>query len=158
MKISLKKGLNFGLTSAVITTLGLITGLNSSTGSKMVIISGILIIAVADSFSDALGIHISTESEGNYTNKEVWQATFATFLSKFIFALTFLIPYLFLGLNLAFWVDIVWGGLILIFVSYRLAKQQNLKPQGIIFEHLFISVVVLFLGYYIGKMINQYIK
>lgn len=158
MKISLKKGLNFGLTSAVITTLGLITGLNSSTGSKMVIISGILIIAVADSFSDALGIHISTESEGNYTNKEVWQATFATFLSKFIFALTFLIPYLFLGLNLAFWVDIVWGGLILIFVSYRLAKQQNLKPQGIIFEHLFISVVVLFLGYYIGKIINQYIS
>lgn len=158
MKISLKKGLNFGLTSAVITTLGLITGLNSSTGSKMVIISGILIIAVADSFSDALGIHISTESEGNSTNKEVWQATFATFLSKFIFALTFLIPYLFLGLNLAFWVDIVWGGLILIFVSYRLAKQQNLKPQGIIFEHLFISVVVLFLGYYIGKIINQYIS
>ncbi len=158
MKISLKKGLNFGLTSAVITTLGLITGLNSSTGSKMVIISGILIIAVADSFSDALGIHISTESEGNSTNKEVWQATFATFLSKFIFALTFLIPYLFLGLNLAFWIDIVWGGLILIFVSYRLAKQQNLKPQGIIFEHLFISVVVLFLGYYIGKIINQYIR
>lgn len=158
MKISLKKGLNFGLTSAVITTLGLITGLNSSTGSKMVIISGILIIAVADSFSDALGIHISTESEGNSTNKEVWQATFATFLSKFIFALTFLIPYLFLGLNLAFWIDIVWGGLILIFVSYRLAKQQNLKPQGIIFEHLFISVVVLFLGYYIGKIINQYIS
>ncbi|MDD3085324.1 MAG: hypothetical protein PHU32_05560 [Candidatus ainarchaeum sp.] len=158
MKISLKKGLNFGLTSAVITTLGLITGLNSSTGSKMIIISGILIIAIADSFSDALGIHISTESEGNYTNKEVWQATVATFLSKFIFALTFLIPYLFLNLNLAFWIDIIWGGFILVFVSYRLAKQQNLKPQGIIFEHLFISVVVLFLGYYIGKMINQYIK
>ncbi len=158
MKISLKKGLNFGLTSAVITTLGLITGLSSSTGSKMIIISGILIIAIADSFSDALGMHISVESEGKYTNREVWQATIATFLSKFIFALTFLIPYLFLSLNLAFWVDIIWGVFILIFVSYRLAKQQNLKPQGIIFEHLFISAVVLFLGYYIGKMINQYIK
>jgi len=74
MKLSLKKGLSFGLTSAVITTLGLITGLDASTGSSLIIISGILTIAIADSFSDALGMHVSTEAEGGHTTREVWES------------------------------------------------------------------------------------
>lgn len=55
MKHSLKTGLCFGLTSATITTLGLMVGLHSFSGSKAVIIGGILTIAIADAFSDALG-------------------------------------------------------------------------------------------------------
>lgn len=62
MKLSLRKGFSFGLTSAAITTLGMIIGLDSAMHSKLVVIGGILSIAVADSFSDALGIHISEES------------------------------------------------------------------------------------------------
>ena len=62
MKNSLKKGYSFGLTSGIITTLGLIVGLNSSTGSKLVVIGGIITIAIADAMSDALGMHISQES------------------------------------------------------------------------------------------------
>jgi len=59
MRHSLRTGLSFGLTSGIITTLGLIVGLHSGTHSKIVVISGVLIIAIADSFSDAFGIHIS---------------------------------------------------------------------------------------------------
>ncbi len=158
MKLSLKKGLSFGLTSAVITTLGLITGLGASTGSSLVIISGILVIAIADSFSDALGMHVSTEAEGGHTTREIWEATISTFLAKFIFALTFVIPFLFLSINLAFWLDIIWGVLILIMVSYRLAREQKLKPRSVIIEHLFITTIVLFLGHYLGQLISNYIK
>ena len=53
----LKKGLGFGLTSGVITTLGLIVGLHAGFQSKAVVIGGILTIAIAD----ALGIHPSEE-------------------------------------------------------------------------------------------------
>ena len=81
MKHSVKTGLCFGLTSGIITTLGLIVGLHSGTGSKLVIIGGILTIAVADAFSDALGIHISEESENKHTAREIWQSTTSTFLS-----------------------------------------------------------------------------
>jgi len=87
MKHSLKIGFSFGLTSGIITTLGLIVGLHSGTHSKLVILGGILIIAIADAFSDALGIHISEESEGKHTTKEIWESTIATFLAKFVFAL-----------------------------------------------------------------------
>ncbi|HID20408.1 MAG TPA: hypothetical protein EYP28_05685, partial [Methanophagales archaeon] len=62
MKHSLKIGFSFGLTSAIITTLGLMVGLHSGTHSKLVVIGGVLTIAIADAFSDALGIHISEES------------------------------------------------------------------------------------------------
>ena len=54
MKHQLKVGLSFGLTSAIITTLSLMVGLISGTESKMVVIGGILTIAIADAFSDAL--------------------------------------------------------------------------------------------------------
>ena len=52
MKHSLKTGLSFGLTSEIITTLGLMVGLNSSTHSDLVVIGGILTIAIADGFLD----------------------------------------------------------------------------------------------------------
>lgn len=56
-------GLSFGLTSGVITTLGLIVGLHAGTHSRMVVIGGILTVAVSDAMSDALGIHISEEAK-----------------------------------------------------------------------------------------------
>jgi len=82
MKDSLRTGITFGLTSAVITTLGLMVGLSSGTGSKMAVLGGVLTIAIADAFSDALGIHVSEESENVHTTKEIWGATAATFLAK----------------------------------------------------------------------------
>ena len=59
MKESVKKGFGFGLTSGVITTLGMMVGLNASTGSRTAVIGGIIAIAIADAFSDAVGMHIS---------------------------------------------------------------------------------------------------
>ena len=58
----------------------------------MVVIGGILTIAVADSLSDALGIHLSQESDKKNSKKSIWMSTLITFLAKLIFALTFLIP------------------------------------------------------------------
>jgi len=53
-----------------------------------------LTIAVADSFSDALGIHVSQESDKKNSKKDIWLATLTAFLAKLIFALTFLLPIL----------------------------------------------------------------
>ena len=58
MKDSLRTGISFGLTSAVITTLGLMVGLHSGTHSKIVVLADIPTVAIVDAFSDALGIHI----------------------------------------------------------------------------------------------------
>jgi VIT1/CCC1 family predicted Fe2+/Mn2+ transporter len=158
MKESYKKGLSFGLTSAVITTLGLMVGLNSSTGSKLVVISGILIIAISDAFSDALGIHVSEEANVNNKSRHVWEATIITFFSKSLFALTFLIPFLFFSLSTSVIVSIFWGAFLLIVISYKIGKNSGFsrrKISHIIMEHLFIALLVITASYYLGILVNN---
>ena len=109
MKSSFKTGLSFGLTSGVITTLGLMVGLHSGTHSRTVVIGGILTIAIADAMSDALGMHIAEESKNNGVVSEIWESTIATFLAKFLIALTFVVPVLLLPLEVAMMVSVGWG-------------------------------------------------
>ncbi|MBU0670982.1 MAG: VIT1/CCC1 transporter family protein [Patescibacteria group bacterium] len=155
MKTSIKKGFSFGLTSGIITTLGLIVGLNSGTHSKTVVLGGILIIAIADAMSDALGVHISEESENQHKPNEIWESTFATFFSKFIFALTFVIPILVFPLNVAIIVSIIWGLSLIVIMSFLIAKQEKAKPWSIIFEHLGITILVIIATYFVGGWINK---
>ena len=90
-------GMSFGLVSGVITSLGLVVGLTVGTQSRIAVIGGIVTIAVADSLSDALGIHVSGEAESVHSPMEVWMATGVTFLTKFVVATSFLAPVLLLG-------------------------------------------------------------
>lgn len=156
MKISVKKGFGFGLTSGIITTLGLIVGLNAGTHSKMIVIGGILFIAIADSLSDALGIHISEESTSRKgKNKAIWESTFSTFFFKLIFALTFIVPILLLELNMAIIASIIWGLFLLTIFSSHIAKMKNEKPGKVIAEHLIIAVLVIVLTHFIGDWISK---
>ena len=151
-KHSLKTGLSFGLTSGIITTLGLMVGLHSGTNSKLAVIGGILTIAIADAFSDALGIHVSEESENVHTQTEIWESTIATFLAKFLFALTFIVPVLLLSLSTAVLVSLAWGFSVLGLLSYKMG--QNERPWRVVGEHLLIAAVVVVLTHYVGAWIG----
>ena len=155
MKHSLKVGFSFGLTSGIITTLGLMVGLHSGTHSKLAVIGGILTIAIADAFSDALGIHISEESENRHTVKEIWESTISTFFSKFLFALTFIIPVLLFELTTAIVVSIIWGLSLLGIFSYGMAKEQKEKPWKVVAEHLIIALVVIVITHYVGEWVSS---
>ena len=155
MKHSLKIGFSFGLTSGIITTLGLMVGLHSGTHSKLVVIGGVLTIAIADAFSDALGIHISEESENKHTAKEIWEATISTFFSKFVFALTFIIPLLLFELSTAIVVSIIWGLSMLGILSFSIAKEQKERPWKVVVEHLIIALVVIVITHYVGDWISS---
>ena len=156
MKVSIKKGLGFGLTSGIITTLGVIIGLNAGTNSKNIVLGGILIIAIADSMSDALGIHISEESGHQHTtHTEVWESTISTFLFKFIFALSFIIPILLFNLNTAIIISIIWGLLLLTGFSFYIAKGRKIKAWKVIAEHLIIAILVIIITHFVGGWINK---
>jgi len=153
---SSKKGVSFGLTSGIITTLGLMVGLDSGTGLKSVVIGGVLTVAIADAFSDALGMHMSEESDKKNTHKKIWNATIMTFFAKLIIASSFIIPLLILNLQLAIIVNLIWGLLLLSTFNYFLAKQRNENPLKTIFNHLFIAVIVVVITYFIGELIAFY--
>ena len=155
MKDSLRTGFTFGLTSAEITTLGLMVGLQSGTHSRIVVLAGILTIAIADAFSDALGIHVSEEAENKHTAKQIWAATISTFLAKFLFAMTFVLPVILFTLSTAIVVSLIWGLSILSLLSYIIAKTQNEPPWKIVAEHLLISIVVIGLTHWVGDWLGK---
>jgi VIT1/CCC1 family predicted Fe2+/Mn2+ transporter len=155
MNHSLKIGFIFGLTSGIITTLGLIVGLDAGTHSRLAVIGGVLTIAIADAFSDALGIHISEESESKHIQKEIWESTLSTFLAKFFFASTFLVPLLLFELSTAIIVSIAWGLSMLGILSFLIAREQKVKPWKVITEHLVIAAVVIVLTHYVGDWISK---
>ena len=154
MKISIRKGLGFGLTSGVITTLGLLVGLNFGTHSKKIVLGGILLIAVADALSDSLGIHMSEESGSKETTeKQVWESTLSTVFFKFLFALTFAIPVLLFTLQIAVIIGVIWGFILLIIFSLYIAKHRKEKPSHVILEHLIIAILVVIITYFLGNWI-----
>ena len=129
-------------------------GLCSSTGIRLAVIGGVLIIALADSLSDALGIHISEEAGGVHSTKLVWEATIVTFLTKFFVSISFVVPILLLDLNLAVVISVIWGLFLISLLSYFIAKDQKAKPLKIIGEHLLIAIFVILASYYMGSWIS----
>ena len=154
MKHWLRTGISFGLTSAVITTLGLMIGLHSGTHSKIVVLAGILTIAIADAFSDALGIHVSAEAGNTHTTKQLWGDTIVTILTKFLVAMTFVVPVLLLSLSTAIVVNLIWGLSLLSVLSYIIAKSQNEAPWKIVGEHILIAIIVIAITRWIGNWIG----
>lgn len=153
MNHSIKIGFSFGITTAIITTLGLMVGLESGTSSRLAVIGGVITIAVADAFSDALGIHVSEESENKHTSKEIWTATISTFITKAVFASLFIIPLLIFTLGTAIIVSVIFGLLLVMIFSYILAKQQGSKPWRIVGEHLLIASIIIVITHYLGKWV-----
>lgn len=149
-----RTGLFFGATSGVITTIGLIVGLNSGTKSVIAVLGGILVIAVADAMSDALGIHLAEEADPSTTHGHVWSATIMTFLTKFAFSISFAVPLLLLPLATAVLASVIWAMLVITVLSYFLARSQDEPPLAIIAEHVGIAMLVVIFSHYIGVWVG----
>ncbi|HJT20839.1 MAG TPA: hypothetical protein VJ746_10235 [Nitrospira sp.] len=154
MKPSWNIGLNFGLTSGVLTTLGLIVGLYAGTHSRTAVLGGILTIAVSDSLSDAMGIHLAEESTNIGPVSHVWEATAATFLAKFGTALTFAVPLAIASLSNAILISVMWGLSLVTLLSFLMARAQRTSPWIIIGEHLLFTLCVVTLSYYAGEWVR----
>lgn len=150
-----RTGVFFGATSGVITTIGLIAGLNAGTQSLVAVLGGILVVAVADAMSDALGIHLAQEADPDSTDGHIWSATLWTFMTKLVVALTFAIPLLLLPLQIAVAVSVGWGLLVITVLSAYLARIQKVAALPVVTEHVFITIVVVTISHYIGVWVNQ---
>jgi VIT1/CCC1 family predicted Fe2+/Mn2+ transporter len=158
MKASFKTGLSFGLTSGVITTLGLMVGLHSGTHSRTVVIGGIVTIAIADAMSDALGIHVSEESKNSGPTRQIWEATVATFIAKFVIAMTFVAPVVTRPLDQAIVISVIWGLLLLAVLSFFVARAQAIPPWKVIGEHLLIALCVVVITHAVGDWVQGLVE
>jgi len=152
------KGISFGLTSAIISSLGIIVGVETATSSTLAVVSAIVIMAVANGLSDAMGIHLSEEAENEHTSKEVWLSTLFTFLGVCVFTLTFVIPILFFSFPLYIWVSISWGVILLSLLSLYIAREQGKSSLKVIFEHNAIAGLVVIVSYYLGILLKMFVS
>jgi len=145
-----RTGVFFGATSGVITTIGLIAGLNAGTRSLVAVLGGIFVVAVADAMSDAMGIHLAQESDPESTHEHIWAATFWTFFTKLFVALTFALPLLWFPLQLAVGIAVGWGLFVITLLSAYLARVQGTPILHVVTEHVLIAIVVVAVSHYIG--------
>lgn len=154
-------GVSFGVTSGVITALGMVVGLNEATSSRLAVLAGIAVMAVADGLADAAGFHIVEEAEIEYgkvkhTTKEVWMTTLFTFFAVSGFILTFAVPILLFSLKNAIFVDIAWGLLLLILLNYYIARVKREDPFRLIFGHVLLALFVVIVSYALGNLIARW--
>lgn len=149
-------GIAFGLTSGIITTLGLIIGLNSATGgSRLAIIAAIFSIAIADSLSDAIGIQLSEESRLDEKDKPAGIIALFTFIGKFIFSLIFVLPMLFLTIKSAIIVSIILGILLISLETAFIAMREKKPIFKQILNHVSLTLAVIILSYIVGQIASK---
>ncbi|HAI62611.1 TPA: hypothetical protein DCL89_00055, partial [candidate division WWE3 bacterium] len=151
---SLMAGFGFGTTSGVITTLGMIVGLYSSSAERLAIIGGIFTVSVADAMSDALGEHISEESKSHPSAQDVRNITIATFVSKLLIGLSFVIPFVLFSVSHAVTISVLYSALVLILMSLRIAKKTNQNRYEVITEHLLVGFAVVIITFFLGKWVE----
>jgi vacuolar iron transporter family protein len=142
----------FGATTAVITNMGLITGLFFIPNAKMTIIGSILVIALADNISDSLGIHIFQEAE-KLKIKEVWLSTLTNFLTRFLVSMVFVLVISLMPIEEAVVGLVVLGMALLAVISFFVARSQNRNPLFAIAEHIGIAILVILASHWIGEWI-----
>jgi vacuolar iron transporter family protein len=143
---------SFGATSAIITNLGIITGLDTLSNPKLSIIGALLVIALADNLSDSFGIHIYQESE-HLSKKEVWLSTLTNFFTRLFVSSTFIALIVLLPIKVAAVCSIIWGLLILTVMTYAIAKQRKMSPYSAIFAHTIVAVFVVASSHFIGAFV-----
>jgi len=145
---------SIGATSAIMTSMGMIAGLTQGAGAKSSIITGLLIIAIADNISDSFSIHVYKESEGA-SKESVDSTTYGNFLVRLLLVATFILIVLFFPSTIAFVISSLWGLGLLALLSYSIAKNKSANAVTEIGWHLAIAVLVIAGSKLLGDLILQ---
>jgi len=144
----------FGISSAVLTTLGMIVGLNSATSSRLAVLAGIAAVAIADSLSDSLGMYSQKKAERGTSSKTAFNYAWGCFLGKFIFTFSFMIPFLLLPIEPAILISVIWGLMLISFVNAQIAFIQEENITWGVTKSIIITLIVVLLSYLAGKAID----
>src|SRR5512143_1666954 len=118
---------SFGGTAAIVTSVALIFGLDAATATKSTIVSGLLIVALADNLTDALSMHVYQEAERRFQAREAFVATWSNFVTRLLLALTFVLLVVVLPLASAVLASAAWGLSLLVALTW--APRPGAKGQ-----------------------------
>ena len=146
------RNFSFGGAAAVVTSLGLIVGFDEASASRATILGGLLIVALADNLTDSLSMHMYQESERLDTRK-AFHATVTNFATRLCLSLSFVFLMVVLPLHMAVVASLIWGVVLLMGLTYALAKARNRPVVSELLKHLAAAAAVLIASKAIGHFI-----
>ena len=146
--------ISFGSPAAIVTSMALIVGLDTATATRMTVLASLLIIGVADNLTDSLSVHIYQESE-RLAATHAFRTTVANFAARFAVSMSFILLFLALPTKMAVYACLAWGGFLLSWLSYLLAKARHVGVLSEIVKHVGVAVVVILLSSGIGLLIRS---
>jgi hypothetical protein len=148
---------SFGATTAIITSVGLVAGLNYGADAKAHIVGGLLIIALADNVSDSFGIHVYKESETS-DRREVLVTTLGNFAMRLCVTLSFIVLTLLLPAGVLVWGISVWGLSLLALLSVSISRAKGRPMARELILHLAVATLVILGSRYLGLVISRHVS
>lgn len=145
----------FGVSSAVMTTMGVVASLDAATDSRAAILGGIASIAVADSISDAFGIFSAKKAERGVSAAAAARSALGTLWGKAAIAGTFLLPFAFLASPAATYVAVGWGAALLVLVSAQISfvKEERFWKNAL--GNLAAAAAIVALARLVGEAVGR---
>ena len=155
MMLTIKdKWISFGGNAAIVTSSSLILGMDAASSSSQSIVSAILMFALADNLTDSLSVHTYQEAE-RLESREAFLSTIANFVTRLFVALTFIVLVIALPRN---WLAItagVWGLLLLVLLTWRLAHARGANIMKEICKHIGVAIIVIGLSRSLGAWVAE---
>ncbi len=145
---------SFGSTAAIVTSVALIFGLDAATATKSTIMSGLLIVALADNLTDALSMHIYQESERRLESREAFIATWSNFVTRLLLSLTFVLLVVLLPIASAVIASAAWGLALLTALTWALARERKVSFAVELGKHCALALAVILASRGIGALIT----
>ena len=147
------RSVSFGSPVAIVTSMGLIIGLDAATATKAAVVGSLLIIGIADNLTDSLSVHIYQEAE-KLAHRRAFRTTVANYFARLITTASFVLIFLLLPGAAAVLGSALWGFLLLSGLSFVLAKARQVSPLAEIYKHAGIAVVVIGISKLLGLWIQ----
>jgi len=148
---------SYGTTSAVVTGMALIAGLEAASGRRSSIIAGLLIFALADNLTDSLSIHVYQEAE-HLEQRAAFRATATNFAMRLAVTLSFVLIVLGLTPSLALWTALAWGVSLLVILTILVARERRVRVWPEIARHVALAFIVILASKLLGEWITRVVS
>lgn len=143
---------SYGGTAGIVISMSLIIGLYAASATRVAIVSGLLIVAIADNLTDALSIHIYQESQ-RLEPRQAFRLTLSNFGTRLLISLSFVLLVVFLPMGVAVVASVIWGLFLLSGLTYIIARERQINFTPEIIKHVSVAATVILASQIIGKWI-----
>ncbi len=150
----------FGIADSLVSTVGLLTGIDASGTSRQIIILTGIVYAFVEAFSMAVGSFLSEESteeydvRGEVSDRKPFLAGVVMFVSFILASFIPIVPYVFCGLTEALWLSIALSIFALFIVGLISAEMIKVHAWRHAIKMAFLGGAAIVIGVVVGKFVK----